>query len=175
MSALPHTDTDQQQPAVFERAGLRFGITVSRRQARRAVARNAVKRVLRESARLQSPVLEAALADRQIDILFRLKAPLPAPVDAGWSELKRQLRREADSLLAQLLATLRAGEAIAGAPYRARAERDGQRPKRGPAVSLAQSTSAPQVICGSSRPEAGAAAQAQPGARPAATAKPAGT
>jgi len=88
----------------------RFGLTVSRRQASRAVARNTVRRVLREAARLQAPALEQALAGASVDILFRLKAPLPEPAAAGWGIVKAQLRREADSLLEQLLGQLRSGD-----------------------------------------------------------------
>jgi hypothetical protein len=63
--------------------------------------------VLREAARVRAPALEAALAGAALDILFRLKAPLPEPAAAGWSAVKAQLRREADSLLEQLLGVLR--------------------------------------------------------------------
>ena len=101
-------------------SALRFGITVSRRQARRAVARNTVKRVLREAARHRAPVLEAALAGKTLDILFRLKAPLPDPATAGWAQVKAQLRREADGLLEQLLAALQSGGPLPGAAQRPR-------------------------------------------------------
>jgi ribonuclease P protein component len=172
MSALPLSDSPLPQAAGA--AALRFGITVSRRQARRAVARNAVKRVVREAARQRAPVLEAALAGQSIDVLFRLKAPLPESAATGWTAVKAQLRREADSLLGQLLDVLRAGGKIAGPPYRmtgATAPRGGE---TGPPESLAQSTSAPQSMRQSARTEAGTAAQAQAGARPASTVKPAG-
>jgi len=108
----------------------RFGLTVSRRQARRAVARNTVRRVLREAARLRAPALEAALGGAAMDVLFRLKCPLPEPAVAGWSGVKAQLRREADSLLDQLLGLLRSGEPAA---MLAQAQSQGQR------HSLAQS------------------------------------
>jgi RNase P protein component len=83
-------------------AGLRFGLTVPRRQARRAVARNMVKRVLREAARDAAGRLQDAMGPVRADALFRLKAPLPAAAGCNWAELKRQLRAEADGLLAQL-------------------------------------------------------------------------
>jgi ribonuclease P protein component len=88
-------------------ANVRFGITVSKRQARRAVARNMVKRVLRESARDAAPQLAMAAAGLCAEALFRLKSPLPDASAATWSSLKGQLRREADSLLEQLRAQLR--------------------------------------------------------------------
>jgi ribonuclease P protein component len=94
--------------ASLARARLRFGITVSRRQARRAVARNAVKRVLRESARHAADELSRLAPSQGVDVLLRLKAPLPEPASAGWSLVKQQLRREADGLMAQLCSHLRA-------------------------------------------------------------------
>jgi RNase P protein component len=171
MSALAQSPPDPQ-PAVFTAvAGLRFGITVSRRQARRAVARNMVKRVLRESARQRAPHLEAALAGQQVDVLFRLKAPLPDAAAAGWSDVKAQLRREADSLLGQLHDALRAGNPIAGVPFTVK---PGRGPAQAAAHSLAQSTSAQQSTRKLARPKSGAVAQAARGAQPAAMDKPAG-
>lgn len=81
---------------------LRFGITVSRRQARRAVVRNAVRRIVREAARHAAPALVASLSGRRLDVLLRLKAPLPPMHRAGWTGVMHGLRREADSLLRQL-------------------------------------------------------------------------
>lgn len=81
---------------------VRFGFTVSRHQARRAVARNAVKRVLREAARHGAGPLREAAAAQRLDILLRLKAPLPDVSAASWSAVKAALRREADSLITQL-------------------------------------------------------------------------
>ncbi len=73
------------------------------------MARNVVKRVVREAARHRAAHLDAALGARSLDILFRLKAPLPEPSAAGWAQVKAQLRREADSLLGQLLDRVRSG------------------------------------------------------------------
>jgi ribonuclease P protein component len=108
------------------RARLRFGITVSRRQARRAVARNAVKRVLREAARHAALELDAVAPAQGVDVLLRLKAPLPAVDSAGWHSVKQQLRREADGLMAQLHSHLQSRR---HAPDRVRS----------PAAQLAQS------------------------------------
>ncbi len=85
---------------------IRFGFTVSRRQARRAVVRNAVKRVLRESARHAAEQLQQAAGGRNIDVLLRLKAALPEAAAASWAHAKNGLRREADSLIEQLRAHL---------------------------------------------------------------------
>jgi len=93
-------------------SSVRFGITVSRQQARRAVARNAVRRVLREAARHGQERLVAAAQQCQLDIVLRLKAPLPQPPVATWSDVKAELRREADSLLAQLLRQLLTQSAV---------------------------------------------------------------
>lgn len=122
--------------AVLARARLRFGITVSRRQARRAVARNAVKRVLRESARHAAAELSRLAPSQGVDVLLRLKAPLPEPAGAGWSLVKQQLRREADGLMAQLRSHLRAqarGPAAAA---------DGAAPDPAATPQLAQSADA---------------------------------
>jgi len=81
---------------------VRFGFTVSRRQARRAVARNTVKRVLREAARHGAAQLAAAAHSHRVDILLRLQAPLPDVTAASWMTVKAELRREAESLIEQL-------------------------------------------------------------------------
>jgi len=93
----PPDERDEPVPA-----SVRFGITVSRHQARRAVARNSVKRVLREAARHGAGQLLAAAQPQRVAVLLRLKAPLPDPVAATWSAVKAQLRQEADSLIGQL-------------------------------------------------------------------------
>lgn len=93
----------------------RVGLTVGKRNARRAVDRALIKRVLRESARHALPVLDAAAAPRRIDVVLRLKAPLPARESIARAELKRQMRHEADSLLAQLAGWLRASAATTAA------------------------------------------------------------
>ena len=115
---------------------VRLGLTVSKRQARRAVARNTVRRVLREAARHRVAALEGALAGarlpgRGLDILFRLKAPLPTPDVAGWATVKAHVRREADSLLDQLLAVLQSGEpsALLARPARESLAQSAQGPR----------------------------------------------
>jgi len=132
LSAIPLSEPLPAAPA--DAAGVRFGITVSRRQARRAVARNMVKRVVREAARHRAADIESALAGTRIDVLFRLKAPLPEPSAAGWAAVKAQLRREADSLLEQLL-----GRALRGPWDRATPQRGPGHAARGRGDSLAQS------------------------------------
>jgi ribonuclease P protein component len=94
-------------------AAVRFGLTVSRRHARRAVARSMVRRVLREAARNAAARLEHGAAGRRFDILLRLKATLPSPEEAGWDDLKAQLRLEADVLLDELAQRLAARRAPA--------------------------------------------------------------
>ncbi len=90
--------------AAMDDAGfpVRFGFTVGRRNARRAVARARVKRVLREAARQAAPALERAGGGQRLAVVLRLKAVLPAADAIGLAALKRQLRDEADALLAQL-------------------------------------------------------------------------
>jgi ribonuclease P protein component len=89
-------------------AGVRFGFTVGRRQARRAVQRAMVKRVLREAARHAAGALRPLAQGRRVDIVLRLRNPLPAPTEMNLQQLRRSLRSEADSLIAQLARHLRA-------------------------------------------------------------------
>jgi ribonuclease P protein component len=86
---------------------VRFGLTVGKRFARRAVDRARIKRVLREAARHCAPQLALA-ARSDLDIVLRLKAPLPARATTSLRQLKRALREDADALLARLLARLSA-------------------------------------------------------------------
>jgi ribonuclease P protein component len=105
---------------------LRFGIAVPRRQARRAVARNMVKRVLREAARAALPALLGACRERaaRADVLLRLKRALPGAATVNWVSLKRELRAEADELMGQLERRLdqHGRGAPAGDPARALAQ-----------------------------------------------------
>lgn len=84
------------------RSGVRFGFTVGKRNARRAVDRATVKRILREACRHARAELEAASAGRVLDVVLRLKSPLPERDALPHAELKRALRAEADALLAEL-------------------------------------------------------------------------
>ena len=86
---------------------VRFGFTASRRHARRAVDRNAAKRVLREAARRHIPELDAAAASRAVDIVLRLKGQVPDRAALTRRDWKQALRAEADALLAQLAGRLR--------------------------------------------------------------------
>jgi ribonuclease P protein component len=90
------------QPALAGVAPVRFGFTAARRHARRALDRNAVKRVLREAARSSIAGLDAAAAGRSVDVVLRLKATAPAPEQTGREAWKAALRAEADELLAEL-------------------------------------------------------------------------
>jgi RNase P protein component len=89
--------------------GVRFGFTVGRRQARRAVERVMVKRVLREAARNGAGALRELARDGSLDVVLRLRAPLPERSEMSLALVKRSLRAEADSLLSQLARHLRAG------------------------------------------------------------------
>jgi len=89
--------------------GVRFGFTVGRRQARKAVQRVMVKRVLREAARNAADDLNELARGRGIDVVLRLRTALPGRSEMGLASLKATLRSEADSLLAQLTRHLRAG------------------------------------------------------------------
>ncbi|MCX7902148.1 MAG: ribonuclease P protein component [Burkholderiaceae bacterium] len=89
--------------ARFEQRGgavalVRFGFTIGRRYARRAVDRTLVKRVLREAARHALPQL-GAVARHRVDVLLRVTASLPP---GSRRTVKRLLRAEADALLTRL-------------------------------------------------------------------------
>ena len=83
-----------------ETPAVRFGFTVGKRNARRAVDRALVKRILREASRHAADDLEHRCAARgvRLDVAFRLKAPLADAV-ASTTEWRRALRNDADSLL----------------------------------------------------------------------------
>ncbi|MEG0822615.1 MAG: ribonuclease P protein component [Burkholderiaceae bacterium] len=86
-------------------AGIRFGFTVGKRNARRSVDRILVKRILRESARHAAPQVQAMCAQHglAIDLSLRLKSSLPrAGRDIGLAELKQSLRADVDALLSDL-------------------------------------------------------------------------
>lgn len=92
------------------RSGTRFGILVAKRHAQRAVVRNTIRRVLRESARRRAASLDRAASGVPLDVLMRLKAPFPAKGDdRAWQVLKRELRAESDGLLARLERVIRGG------------------------------------------------------------------
>lgn len=96
-----------------DRPAVRFGVTVGRRNARRAIDRALVKRIVREASRHAAPALDATCTRRgwRLDVAFRLKsaraaaapgtakAMAMAPSNAAW---RRTLRAEADALLERL-------------------------------------------------------------------------
>lgn len=107
----PHPASATFVPAMSPLPPTRFGFTVGKRNARLSVDRNLVRRVLREAARHAVPPLDAVVAPGRIDIVLRLKSALPPKGSAARVRLRADLRAEADSLLAQLTAALRAAMA----------------------------------------------------------------
>lgn len=98
--------TDKAGPT----GGVRFGVTVGKRNARRSVDRVLVKRIVREACRHRADAFEesAARSFVRIDIALRLKSPL---VDKRGAPLamrawRRQIRADADSLLQDVLTRL---------------------------------------------------------------------
>ena len=90
---------------VQPRAGavpVRFGFTASKRLAPRAVDRNTVRRILRESARHHLGLLDSAAGDRLVDVVLRLKAPAREAAGLTRHAWKAALRAEADALLLKL-------------------------------------------------------------------------
>jgi hypothetical protein len=90
-----------------EAVAVRFGATVGKRNARRAVDRALVKRILREAGRHALPVLEPLCRARRLrlDVAFRLKAARDGSTDQAPASLKawrHALRNEADALLERL-------------------------------------------------------------------------
>ncbi|HOX88580.1 MAG TPA: ribonuclease P protein component [Burkholderiaceae bacterium] len=84
---------------------VRFGFTVGKRNARRAVDRNLVKRVLRESARHAFGQFATLAHERGLGLAvsLRLKAPLvPKGAAVARGELSRALRADCDALLTDL-------------------------------------------------------------------------
>lgn len=99
LTAKPVPISDTDVPAASR---VRFGLTVGKRLARRAVDRALVKRVLREAARHAAPRLECAAA-ADLGVHVRLKVPLPARETLARGPLKRALREDADALLQRLV------------------------------------------------------------------------
>lgn len=85
-----------------DRGAVRFGFTASTRHAPRAVDRNLVRRVLRESARRHLRDLDAATGSQGVDVVLRLKAPAREAAGLSRQAWKAALRAEAESLLGQL-------------------------------------------------------------------------
>lgn len=86
---------------------VRFGVTVGKRNARRAVDRALIRRVVREACRHHASVFERCVAPSgiSVDIALRMKSPLAdsqgrALAMAQW---RRHLRVEADALLSHVL------------------------------------------------------------------------
>lgn len=61
-----------------------------------------VKRILREACRHARGTLAASAPGLAVDVVLRLKSPLPERDALARAQLKRQLRAEADALLAAL-------------------------------------------------------------------------
>lgn len=94
---------------------LRFGVTVGKKNAPRAVDRVLVKRILRESARIQAPILCELLAQRELglDVSLRLKVPLITIGDrSAVHALKKTLREDADRVLREVCRKVRRIPAI---------------------------------------------------------------
>lgn len=72
----------------------RLGLIIAKRFAAKAVVRNAIKRVIREAFRQKRRDLPA------LDLVFRLHSKIEP---LSLTELKKQVRVEADALLARAL------------------------------------------------------------------------
>jgi RNase P protein component len=92
--------------AATERPGVRLGLTISRKMARRAVDRTLVKRIVREAFRHRAaPLLRAAgKAGQRVDVVVRLKRTVAAGTSSQPSQRlwRRELRESADALLSTL-------------------------------------------------------------------------
>ena len=93
-----------------DEGSVRFGITVGRRNARRAVDRALIKRIVREACRRHASTFERCAESRAlgIDIALRLKSSL---IDTdgrplAMTQWRRYLRVEADALLRHVLTQL---------------------------------------------------------------------
>lgn len=85
------TPRRSQNPEPSEYA--RLGLIIAKRFAAKAVVRNAIKRVIREAFRQNRADLPAC------DLVFRLHTKIQP---ASLTELKKQVRVEADALLKQV-------------------------------------------------------------------------
>ena len=93
-----------------------FGVTVGKKNAKRAVDSALVKRILRESARMQAPALLTMLGQRGLglDVSLRLKTPLAQAGDrTAVRALKRALRADADKLMSEICRRVRKTPAAA--------------------------------------------------------------
>jgi ribonuclease P protein component len=104
-------------------AGVRVGFTVAKRQVKRSVMRAMVKRVMREAVRAAGPGLTERARGRGMDVVMRLRNPLPDPDTMALAAVKRSLRTESDALLQRLANHLEKAGAEAGG---AGGERQGQ-------------------------------------------------
>jgi ribonuclease P protein component len=114
-------------------AGLRVGFTVAKRQVKRSVMRAMVKRVMREAMRAAAPGLTERTRGRGMDLVMRLRNPLPDPDTMALAAVKRSLRAESDTLLLRLAKHLeKAGMEAGGASseWQGR-DRQGQDSKQG--------------------------------------------
>lgn len=97
--------------AATDRPSVRLGLTISRKMARRAVDRALVKRVVREAFRHRCDDLlrRATQAGHHVDVVMRLKravASTQTPDRPSQTQWRRELRENADALLATLQARL---------------------------------------------------------------------
>lgn len=101
--ALPEAGVQGDPPGRASAAGQRIAISVPKRLLRRAVDRNAMKRVAREAWRLADWGVSSTPAPRAMLKLRRAEA---AWKTMGRSAVKKAWRAEIDALLAQLLRRL---------------------------------------------------------------------
>lgn len=90
-------------------SSLRFGFTVAKKKAKRAVDRVLVKRIMRESARTLAPLFYDASRQNEcgVDISLRLLGDFRTiSKDKSLKEIKAELRSEIDKLLMKLLKRL---------------------------------------------------------------------
>lgn len=89
-----HDSRESGDTASGDTAGPRLGMIIAKRFARRAVTRNTIKRVIRESFRLRRHQLPA------IDLVFRLQGPVGS---VTLTELRKTVRQEIDTLLEKVV------------------------------------------------------------------------
>jgi ribonuclease P protein component len=86
--------TPRQSPDLEPKGYARLGLIIAKRFAAKAVVRNAIKRVIREAFRQKRGDLPAR------DLVFRLHTKIEP---SSLTQLKKQVRIEADALLKQAL------------------------------------------------------------------------
>ena len=97
--------------AALPRSGVQVGLTIPKRLCRRAVMRNVVKRLVRESTRfVYEDVARLVPDDCRLDVIVKLRNSLPGSDSQSLLLVKRELACASDELWLRLKSGLQAGK-----------------------------------------------------------------